>query len=49
MSREIAAPAEQVWGAGLTAGGPYQQSCQDNTGTNYASIASYEILGFTLI
>jgi len=36
---------EQVWGAGLTYGGTYQQSCTDSTGTNYANIASYEIFG----
>lgn len=36
---------EQVWGEGLTAGGTYQQSCQDSTGVNYANITSYEIFG----
>jgi len=38
---------EQVWGDGLTAGGTYQSSCQDSTGTNYANVTSYEIFGTT--
>jgi len=46
-SNDAGALQEQVWGAGLTAGGTYQQSCQDSTGTNYANIASYEIFGST--
>ena len=46
-SKDAGALQEQVWGAGLTAGGTYQQSCQDSTGTNYANIASYEIFGST--
>ena len=33
-SNDAGALQEQVWGAGLTAGGTYQQSCQDSTGTN---------------
>ncbi len=44
-SNDAGALQEQVWGAGLTFGGTYQQSCQDSTGTNYANIASYEIFG----
>ena len=36
---------EQVWGAGLTAGGTYQSSCQDSIGINYANITEYEIFG----
>jgi hypothetical protein len=46
-SNDAGALQEQVWGAGLTFGGTYQQSCQDSTGTNYANIASYEIFGST--
>jgi uncharacterized protein YjdB len=46
-SNDAGALQEQVWGAGLTAGGTYQQSCQDSTGTNYANITSYEIFGST--
>ncbi len=46
-SDDAGAIQEQVWGAGLTYGGTYQQSCQDSTGTNYANIASYEIFGAT--
>ncbi len=38
---------EQVWGESLTAGGTYQSSCEDSTGTNYANITSYEIFGTT--
>ncbi len=44
-STDAGALQEQVWGAGLTDGGTYQQSCQDSTGTNYANITSYEIFG----
>jgi hypothetical protein len=44
-SNDAGAIQEQVWGAGLTYGGTYQQSCQDSTGTNYANITSYEIFG----
>jgi uncharacterized protein YjdB len=44
-SNDAGAVQEQVWGAGITYGGTYQQSCQDSTGTNYANITSYEILG----
>ncbi|HVN92112.1 MAG TPA: Ig-like domain-containing protein [Terracidiphilus sp.] len=44
-SNDAGAIQEQVWGAGLTDGSTYQQSCQDSTGTNYANIASYEIFG----
>ncbi len=44
-SNDAGALQEQVWGAGLTYGGTYQQSCQDSTGTNYANITSYEIFG----
>jgi hypothetical protein len=44
-SNDAGAIQEQVWGAGLTYGGTYQQSCVDSTGTNYANIASYEIFG----
>jgi len=44
-SNDAGALQEQVWGAGLTYGGTYQQSCQDSTGTNYANIASYEVFG----
>jgi uncharacterized protein YjdB len=37
---------EQVWGAGLTNGGTYQNSCLDVNGTTYyANITSYEIFG----
>jgi hypothetical protein len=46
-SNDAGAIQEQVWGAGLTYGSTYQQSCQDSTGTNYANIASYEIFGST--
>jgi uncharacterized protein YjdB len=46
-SNDAGALQEQVWGAGLTAGGTYQQSCQDSTGTNTANITSYEIFGST--
>jgi len=46
-SDDAGALQEQVWGAGLTYGGTYQQSCQDSTGTNYANITSYEIFGST--
>ncbi len=46
-SNDAGALQEQVWGAGLTDGGTYQQSCQDSTGTNYANITSYEIFGST--
>jgi hypothetical protein len=46
-SNDAGAIQEQVWGAGLTYGGTYQQSCQDSTGTNYANITSYEIFGST--
>jgi uncharacterized protein YjdB len=46
-SNDAGALQEQVWGAGITAGGTYQQSCQDSTGTNTANIASYEIFGST--
>ena len=46
-SSDTGAFQEQVWGAGLTKGGTYQQSCVDSTGTNYATIASYEIFGTT--
>ena len=46
-SNDAGAIQEQVWGAGLTYGGTYQQSCQDSTGTNYANITSYEIFGTT--
>ena len=46
-SNDAGALQEQVWGAGLTYGGTYQQSCQDSTGTNYANITSYEIFGST--
>jgi hypothetical protein len=46
-SNDAGAIQEQVWGAGLTYGGTYQQSCQDSTGTNHANIASYEIFGST--
>ena len=44
-SNDAGALQEQVWGAGLTYGGTYQQSCVDATGTNYANITSYEIFG----
>lgn len=44
-SNDAGAIQEQVWGAGLTDGGTYQQSCVDGTGTSYANIASYEIFG----
>ncbi len=44
-SDDAGAIQEQVWGAGLTAGSMYQQSCQDSTGTNTANITSYEIFG----
>jgi hypothetical protein len=44
-SNDAGALQEQAWGAGLTSGGTYQQSCQDSTGTNSANIASYEIFG----
>jgi hypothetical protein len=44
-SNDAGALQEEVWGAGLTYGSTYQQSCQDSTGTNYANIASYEIFG----
>jgi hypothetical protein len=44
-SDDAGALQEQVWGAGITYGGTYQQSCQDSTGTNYANITSYEIFG----
>jgi Bacterial Ig-like domain (group 2) len=46
-SNDAGALQEQVWGAGLTYGGTYQQSCQDSMGTNYANITSYEIFGST--
>jgi hypothetical protein len=46
-STDAGAIQEQVWGAGLTDGATYQQSCQDSTGTNYANITSYEIFGST--
>jgi uncharacterized protein YjdB len=44
-SNDAGAIQEQVWGAGLTNGGTYQQSCVDSTGTNSANITSYEIFG----
>ena len=44
-SNDAGALQEQVWGAGLTNGDTYQQSCQDSTGTNSANITSYEIFG----
>lgn len=44
-SNDAGAIQEQVWGAGLTDGGTYQQSCVDSTGTKYANITSYEIFG----
>ena len=44
-SNDAGAIQEQVWGAGLSDGGTYQQSCQDSMGTHYANIASYEIFG----
>lgn len=44
-SNDAGAIQEQVWGEGLTAGGAYQQSCQDSSGTNYANITSYQIFG----
>ena len=44
-STDNGALQEQVWGAGLTNGGTYQQSCVDTAGTNLANITSYEIFG----
>jgi len=44
-SSDAGALQEQVWGAGLSNGGTYQQGCMDSTGNNYANIASYEIFG----
>jgi hypothetical protein len=44
-SNDAGAIQEQVWGAGITYGGTYQQSCQDSTGTNTANITSYELFG----
>jgi uncharacterized protein YjdB len=44
-SDDAGAIQEQIWGAGITYGGTYQQSCKDSTGTNTANITSYEIFG----
>jgi hypothetical protein len=44
-SNDAGAVQEQVWGAGLTYGATYPQTCQDSTGTNTANITSYEIFG----
>jgi uncharacterized protein YjdB len=44
-ANDAGAIQEQVWGAGFANGGTYQSSCVDSTGTNYASITSYEIFG----
>jgi uncharacterized protein YjdB len=44
-ANDAGALQRQVWGAGLTGGSTYPQSCQDSTGTNTANVTSYEIFG----
>jgi hypothetical protein len=44
-ANDAGAIQEQVWGAGLTAGGTYSATCTDTTATNTANITSYEIFG----
>jgi hypothetical protein len=44
-NNDTGAIQEVLWGDGLNGGSPYQQSCQDTAGINYANIASYEIFG----
>ncbi len=44
-ANDAGAIQEQVWGAGLAAGNTYPSTCTDSTGTNNASVTSYEIFG----